>query len=323
MKKHYVSKEDEQLFEQKSLIASAEREFRFIITQKCNYDCFFCHKEGFCDKKDILLTPDDFNFIFSVGKKYFGHNNTTITGGEPLCNKDVLSICQSLFNSGAKITLVTNGYLLNEKIEIGKYIDRANISFHSTIKKKYESAVRRINSYEKVVDNICLFRKTYPDKSIRLNSTVINNLNSKKEDVLSLISFAKEIKGSIKYIELFPPNSKNFTPLEKIGDILIEEGFKLRCTQPTKIVFSDGETEVILSKILCAIQATNSCHCWKNNNIFVSQDGNIKPCMNKKDRFNVLKEIKNRDNIGIIDKINSSIDFLSNGCPLTLINKEA
>lgn len=271
------------------------REFRFIVTQKCNYNCFFCHGEGVSDKREDLLTPNDFNFIFEVGKDYFGHSHITISGGEPLCRKDIVAIAKILFKSGAKITLVTNGYLLNEQIEIGKYVERVNISFHSTTKEKYESAVRKKYSYDRVVNNIYLFRKIYPDKNIRFNSTVINNFNSKKEDILSLISFAEKVSASIKYIELFPPNSKNFISLKDIEKILIEERFELNSFQTRKDNFNNGKTEVGLSKVLCAIaqkQKNASIYCHNNNNLFVTQDGNIKPCMNKNHQVSILKEVK-------------------------------
>jgi cyclic pyranopterin phosphate synthase len=296
-----------------------EREFRFIVTQECNYDCFFCHGEGVSNKKRGLLTPNDFNFIFLVGKEYFGHNHITITGGEPLCKKGIINIAKILFESGAKITLVTNGYFLDRQIEIGKYIERINISFHSTVKEKYESAVQKRNSYHKVINNIYLFRKTYPNNAIRLNSTIINNLNSKKEDILNLISFAEKIEASIKFIELFPPNSEKFISIKNIEKIITKENFELKFSQIRKNIFSNGDTDVGLSKITCAVaskQKNPSVYCKENNDLFITQDGNIKPCMNSNHQINILKETKNNDRIGLLDKIKEATNYHSRNCPL-------
>jgi cyclic pyranopterin phosphate synthase len=113
-----------------------------LVTQQCNYMCVFCHGEGLQSNKMDLLTPDDYCFLFKVGKENFGWNTATLTGGEPLLRKDIVQIAEKLFTQGAKITLTTNGTLLTDKILIGNYIERVNLSIHTLNEQSYESLVR-------------------------------------------------------------------------------------------------------------------------------------------------------------------------------------
>ena len=45
------------------------RELRLIITQDCNYQCYFCHREGIERKSESILNSSDYEYLFSVCKK--------------------------------------------------------------------------------------------------------------------------------------------------------------------------------------------------------------------------------------------------------------
>ena len=68
------------------------RELRLLVTNDCNFDCYFCHKEGQKAISTAILDNDDYEFLFKTGQKGYGFNTTTITGGEPLLRKDILEI---------------------------------------------------------------------------------------------------------------------------------------------------------------------------------------------------------------------------------------
>jgi predicted NodU family carbamoyl transferase len=83
-----ISKED--LNKSIDLFNSVKGRLRISITNRCNLNCFFCHKEGNkCSNRDM-----DFNLVQKLLKSYaeLGGREVNITGGEPTLHKDFIRI---------------------------------------------------------------------------------------------------------------------------------------------------------------------------------------------------------------------------------------
>lgn len=299
--------------------AIQQQELRFVVTQKCNYDCTFCHGEGLQTVKEALLAPQDFRFIFAVGKKHFNLNTTTLSGGEPLVRKDIVDIAGELHQEGAIITLTTNGYLLEDRIYVGNYVDRVNVSLHSLKKERYEAIVRRRNVFHKVIYGLRKLREKYPEVDIRINSTLVDGINSSEQDVLDLIRFAEKLDASIKYVELFPRTVEGFLPISDIADILKRNGFFPVPSKTRKDSLYNGSTGVNLTKIFCAVaedQGNPSVFCRNSNDLFLSPDGRIKPCRHNPREVEILQIVRNKDERALVEKIGEAFDFLGGDCIL-------
>lgn len=72
------------------------RDLRYILTQKCNYHCTFCHKEGCDGTEKTLLNANDYAFVFATAKDHLGIHKATLSGGEPLIRADIHSITKKL-----------------------------------------------------------------------------------------------------------------------------------------------------------------------------------------------------------------------------------
>ncbi len=274
------------------------RELRFLITQRCNYDCSFCHGEGLQSVKKDLLTADDISFLYSVGRDFFDVSTTTLTGGEPLIRNDIEEITKKLKNESCNITITTNGSLLGKHINVGKYIKGINVSLHTLNSKNYEEIVRRNKVFEVLISNLKIFREIYPDVGICLNIALVKDINSSEEELNQLILFAESIGASIKFIELFPPYSEGFVPLEYLKNYLLNNSFVQIPSATRKEKFYNGKTEVGLIKIFCAkaCETDNPAdYCNRNNDLFISPDGKIKPCRNDITEVDVLDAIKDRN----------------------------
>ena len=46
------------------------QELRIIVTQACNYNCYFCHREGLTKMKKNMLTAEDIGYLYKVANKY-------------------------------------------------------------------------------------------------------------------------------------------------------------------------------------------------------------------------------------------------------------
>lgn len=278
-----------------------ERELRLLLTQKCNFKCGFCHKEGVIETKKEILNASDYVWVYDLLKKWYGWNTISITGGEPLCRTDLNEILVKLYNSGAKITLITNGSILSQNIKICKWLEKLTVSVHTTNNDQYQKVIGVPFNFSNLVNNLKLVRKYYPKINIRFNATLVKGINSSENEILRIIKLAKKLEASIKFIELLPnteEDERKFVSIEIIGKILMRHNYKLfEDGQLQKIYFNKGLI-VVLAKIVCSVSrqlGTASPHCTTTNNVFLAADGTIKPCMKNSFEINVLKEIKNKD----------------------------
>lgn len=89
---------------------------RILTTNRCNYNCIYCHNEGqrFHDKED-QLSFDDFLKVQQAIKD-MGFSEMRISGGEPLLNPATIEMIEWLDkNTDYEIGLASNGSILTEK----------------------------------------------------------------------------------------------------------------------------------------------------------------------------------------------------------------
>jgi len=293
------------------------KSIRFILTQRCNYNCVFCHKEGLIEEYEEKMDVKDYAFLFHVVKKYFNINEVNLTGGEPLLRSDITDIIYFLKLLGGKIVITTNGYFLHKIRDVRQFIDRINISIHSLNLKKYELIVSKSNTFTQVMNNLMEYKNIYPHLEIRLNTTLIKGHNSSKEDILKYIKFAKKVNASIKYVELFAKKNEGFVSNDEVEKILKELNFKKINEKDRKKDFTDGETLIRLSKIFCSfVKEKNSdyMYCKMFNELFITPSGEIKMCRLSRRKINILDEVKLRQTEKLIHKLSIAFDMLGEDC---------
>jgi len=96
----------------------------FVPSYACNFDCAYCYQKEYGPQGDFL-TPAVTDAFFLFVKKYFAGRDKYITlfGGEPLLkgekHKEAIAyFVDKVHESGLSLAVVTNGYLLEEYIDI-------------------------------------------------------------------------------------------------------------------------------------------------------------------------------------------------------------
>ena len=85
-----------------------------LINTQCNLSCAYCYYKLFPRKKPFTqITPEAIQKFFDLKGCI---KNVSITGGEPLFNKDFLSYMEIARNIGAKVTISTNAILINQNL---------------------------------------------------------------------------------------------------------------------------------------------------------------------------------------------------------------
>ena len=137
---------------------------QLITSNKCNLKCIMCN-EIFSSqfekvdtyKQETIYNDAFYNEIIEYIPKL---KELICIGGEPFLINEYYKLWDKVVetNPQCKISVVTNGTILNDKIK--EIVERANfniqISFEATTKETYES-IRRNANYESVLKNIEYF----------------------------------------------------------------------------------------------------------------------------------------------------------------------
>src|SRR6056297_1170323 len=94
---------------------------RISLTDRCNFDCVYCHNEGLGDTRgpmepaDDELTADEIVRFLEVVAE-FGVEAVKFTGGEPMLRADLEEIIRRTPDS-MEVSLTTNGTFLRGRAE--------------------------------------------------------------------------------------------------------------------------------------------------------------------------------------------------------------
>lgn len=298
---------------------------RIVYTQKCKYNCSFCHREGIKNKIEEKMTTNDIIDLYKFLKNTYNINNVHFTGGEPFLNNNLFDVVEGLKKLGANITITSNGYSINPSDYIFDLIDKINISIHSLDENDYERITTVKGSYKTATDNIKKLKSNYPLLRVEINTTLTKSLVDNPGELEDLIKFAKSIKADLKIIELFPNTDKeNFIPIETLVPLLEKMNYKFKSSEFRKTIYDDNENTISLIKCTCS---EVSCHsdkkilCRDNNDIYLSMDGNLHLCRFNDDVVSIYNELENNDYIHLKEKVEEYFDRLGNDCIYDKENK--
>lgn len=176
---------------------------RIIANVTCNYNCIFCHSEGYyhCSRNSQpALSVEDIRKIGSVAR-LFEIDSVKLTGGEPLLHPDIDKIISALNDLGFKdISLVTNGSLLEKFAERLKQsgLTRINISLVSLKEDRYDAITGTKGMLPKVLRGIKLARDVGLNP-VKINVVVLRDIND--DELFNFLEFGRENRVIIQFIE--------------------------------------------------------------------------------------------------------------------------
>ena len=255
---------------------------RISLTQRCNFDCFFCHQEGESGPNGEV-TPEEIETVVSVAAE-LGINKVKLTGGEPLLRDDVVEIVRRISPYVDEVSMTTNGYMLKEKAcdlrDAG--LKRVNISFHSTNPEKFCKIIGR-ESVQAVREGIeeAIRCGLSP---IKLNMVVMKGIND--EEIEDMIAFSKEAGVTLQLIEYqalekgveeYDSYHYDLKPLEEQlaarSQSIVEREMHRRKQYH---LVSGGIVEVVRPM-------HNSEFCAYCTRLRMTSDGHLKPCLMRED----------------------------------------
>lgn len=301
-------------------ISWIKRDLRYILTQKCNYNCSFCHKEWCDGSEKNLLNADDYDFIFSTAKDALWIRQVTLSGGEPMTRNDIWTIAQKLHESGAKVTMVSNGALISKHPETMKHIDILNLSLHTTEQEIYTTITWSHTKVKDLINEIAHIHQQYPHLQIKLNSAIIKNQNIPgSQDFIQKCLLAQKYWWKLKYLELSEKSIPGFVDLKDFEQWLIDNGFIKNHTTARQSFFKKWTIEVITGKVFCA-QAKETkdpqAYCKQYNDIYVTPDWYLSGCPLDIKKFSAYEAIISRNSKQLASLFHDVVDTNSQyQCP--------
>jgi len=126
------------------------------ITDLCNARCSYCRVP---QRKQIEPTTEQVLDLIEQ-MKLAGTQRIGFSGGEPLLREDIEKIIESCKENNIYVTLITNGYLVPEKINLLKKLDYLFISFDGP--KEIHEKNREKGSFKKVYKALKMAPKFCP-----------------------------------------------------------------------------------------------------------------------------------------------------------------
>jgi len=175
-------------------------DIRYVVTTRCNADCFFCLNEYIGSKsREYVTTPQNYKDLSQVAVE-LNTEGSTITGGEPTERKDLGEIVSNIRDTGLSVTVVSNGYNLKKHMDAWKNTNKLHVSYHTFDEKEWKRITKVANGPQRVVENLIAVREECPDLTIRLN-VVSTKENSDKKSLKKYIELAYNVKANISVFQ--------------------------------------------------------------------------------------------------------------------------
>ncbi|HET8574932.1 MAG TPA: radical SAM protein [Candidatus Paceibacterota bacterium] len=171
-------------------------EIRFVTVTHCNADCYFCLNEYVGTKSPAFsLYPTHYGMLMEAAAS-LAVTDCTITGGEPTLRKDLKDIIVNIRPFSSRITMISNGYKLINRLDVVRDIDELHVSYHSMSDEEWQRITKVHGGPERVKKNLIAARQVNPSMRIKLN-VVAEAQNSTIEEIEQYLSLAQEVSAEI------------------------------------------------------------------------------------------------------------------------------
>lgn len=255
---------------------------RISVTQRCNFDCFFCHQEGESNPGGEM-SPGEIETIVSVAAE-LGINKVKLTGGEPLLRDDIAEIVRRIDPYVDEVSMTTNGYSLAEKAcdlrDAG--LKRVNISLHSTRPDVFCKIIGR-EALTEVRRGIAAALECGL-RPVKLNMVVMKGVND--SEIQDMIDFSKEVGAILQLIEYQPLERGvddwekyhfDLRPLEEELEAKAERIFEREMHRRRQYHLRGGAIVEVVRPM------HNSQFCRFCTRLRLTSDGWLKPCLMRDD----------------------------------------
>jgi len=262
-------------------------QLRISLTEKCNLNCFFCHREG-CDKSEGELSPPEVRRLVEAAAS-LGVKKVKLTGGEPLLRSDLEEIIWEIARIPGitEVSLTTNGFQLAERARALRRagLKRVNVNLPSLRIETYHAITGSLGLGE-VIEGV-LEAERQGLTPVKLNMVVLKGLNVEEvEEAMSFIE-GKDIILQLIELERIGVGRKiydqYFYDLGEIERRLASQAdrVEVKPLHNRKVYHLKGGS----IRVELVRPFHNSEFCANCKRLRVTSDGKLKPCLMRNDNL--------------------------------------
>lgn len=278
------------------------KNLRVLITNRCPYNCSYCHREGMDGVKNEALNITDYEYLAKLLKNNFGLEKVSFSGGDPCCRTDLWQIINKVNKLGLSSIIVTKGQLLKTIGKVSQIhfsIDTLNNILYSKI-----TGVKS-NVLEKTISKVLEAKSR--GVQVFINTVILKGVNDNKQNFKTLLAFCKKHQiDEWRLIEEMGglPFRRRNVYLEKYANKM---GLKVANQLPGhKLTLRHNNIPITLYRCHCvAIWLTKK---YIPESLFLDPEGQILLCMHNNMKVDLLDAIKKRKTTAII-KLIKYLDF--------------
>jgi MoaA/NifB/PqqE/SkfB family radical SAM enzyme len=239
----------------------------FALTYRCQCNCIHC-SVGDYKKNEYELSDQEIKAAIDFINSW-GPVKITFFGGEPLLRENLVGLVDYAAKKGIRVSLDTNGLLLDEKLVIdlkNSGVANINISLDSSTEHIHDALRDKQGCFQSAIKAIQLCVK---HKIPCLISTYASKRSVKESDLKKIIELAKKMGASGVKV-LFPILSGKWREADEEKLNSEEEEYVNSIMDPSFVYLEDALEMVKRNG--------KGCSALEKNLIYISPYGDIQPC---------------------------------------------
>jgi cyclic pyranopterin phosphate synthase len=261
---------------------------RISVTQRCNLQCFYCHREGEVGSNSEM-TKEEIVRIAEIACE-LGMKKVKLTGGEPLLRDDLPEIVSEIVEYADEVSLTTNGVLLEKCAQtlFNVGLKRVNVSLPSLTPRRFEKITKK-DQVQQVKNGIKAAVQSHLHP-VKINMVMLKGINI--DEVPKAIDFAQEVGAILQLIEFEPIQPENYVHWEKFhyDPVPIENWLKKKAVSIQENPLHKRRRYILEKNgdpvsVEVVQPMHNSIFCQNCTRLRVTSDGKLKPCLLRNDNL--------------------------------------
>ena len=259
---------------------------RVSLTDRCNFDCVYCHNEGLGDTRGPLDPQDDemetheVIRVLEVAAEY-GVEAVKFTGGEPMLRQDLEEIIANT-PASMEVSMTTNGTFLPGRADrlVDAGLERVNVSQDSMDPEAF-AQVTKTGAFDRVLEGIdaALEAGLHP---VKLNMVVFDQTAPYIPEMVDRVSGESGLQLQlIEYMTELTGNEEWAIDIDRVHDWLAgrADHIERREMHSRRRYWVDGGMVEIVDPV------ENPSFCANCHRVRVTPQGELKGCLNRTDDY--------------------------------------